>query len=85
MDGVVEEEEERNDVVEGRSLGLTVDLRDERKVLPITRLQVEAIIKIKVWWRREERGFTFTCVLGFYFFFIFYFLGVYGPFKLTGH
>ena len=79
MDGVVEEVEERNDVVEGRSLGLTVDLRDERKVLPITRLQVEAIIK--VWWRREERGFTFTCVLGFYFFF----LGVYGPFKLTGH
>ena len=84
MDGVVEEVEERNDVVEGRSLGLTVDLRDERKVLPITRLQVEAIIK--VWWRREgeeKRGVSlFTCVLGFY---LFFFLGVYGPFKLTDH
>ena len=84
MDGVVEEVEERNDVVEGRSLGLTVDLRDERKVLPITRLQVEAIIK--VWWRREgeeKRGvslspvcWVFTCS---------FFLGVYGPFKLTDH
>ena len=79
MDGVVEEEEERNDVVEGRSLGLTVDLRDERKVLPITRLQVEAIIK--VWWRRgvslSPVCWVFTC--------FFFFLGVYGPFKLTGH